>query len=81
MGRNSLNRKLSLEQWNKLGYRVLKGSKSKTRNQKGIAAFSEDQVVKRNPRNYRTRITWVSGDDPYDDNYDDWDFGGGEWGS
>lgn len=82
MGRNSLNRLLTLEQWSGLGYKVLKGSRHVSRNKKGVCQFNEDQVVKRK----RRFLGWRLGDDPYDESddpdspmYDDAFVG--EWGS
>ena len=36
---------LTFKQWKRLGYYVIKGSKSFTRNASGVATFSEDQVT------------------------------------
>jgi hypothetical protein len=36
---------LTYVQWNRLGYRILKGEKSTQRNTAGIATFAEQQVT------------------------------------
>ena len=36
---------LTIEQWNAAGFRVRRGQRSHTRNAKGEATFSRDQVI------------------------------------
>lgn len=63
MGRDTLNRILTLDQWNKLGYLIIKGSKHVQRNSLGTCQFSEKQVTKK-PRKF---LGWQEGNDPYDE--------------
>lgn len=52
---------LSFDEWSKLGYSIIKGSKSHKKDSNGIALFNEEQVKK---DNYRSRYEDIDDYDP-----------------
>ena len=55
------------EEWKKLGYHVIAGKKSKSRNKAGVCVFTYDQVAKNTPsRSYAYYDSGISDGDAYD---------------
>lgn len=55
----------TFDEWQRLGYGVLKGSKSKSINEEFVATFSEDQVDKLTPKRgygYNNHDNWIMED-------------------